>query len=312
MEPIDAVCLWVDGDWPGFRELRDSYATKPADRDPARFRDNLDILKYGFRSLSNVPWIRNVYLVTARPQRPRWLKDHPRLKLVHHDEFIDNSLLPTFNTSAINCHLDALPGLSRRFLYLEDDMLFAAPVTLAHFLDDQNRLRVHRRLGFTHDASRIDEPGLTPGNSSRAYTNHLLNEAFGYKRRPTFNHAPLLMDQSVLREIRERWPEDFAKVDASRFRAPRNIITTYLYQHYMLNTARGIGVSRRRTYREVYYHGLEENIPWTWAGLLFPRLIGPKTMCFNDNWGEKPNPRLIAMVKRFLDKTFPVKSPFEI
>lgn len=312
MEPIDAVYLWVDGEWPGFREVRDRYATKPADRDPARFRDNLDVLKYGLRSLAHVPWIRNVYLVTARPQQPRWLKDHPRLKLVHHDEFIDNEFLPTFNTSAINCHLDALPELSRRFLYLEDDMLFAAPVTLAHFLDDQNRLRVHRRVGFTHDASRKDEIGLTPGNASRAYTNHLLNEAFGHQPRPTFNHAPLLMDQPVLQEMRERWPEDFALLAASRFRAPRRIITTYLYQHYMLNTGRGIGVSRRHTYREVYYHGLEESIPWTWAGLLLPRLIRPKTMCFNDNWGANPKPRLIAMVKNFLEKTYPVKSPFEI
>jgi hypothetical protein len=35
-------------------------------------------------------------------------------------------------------------------------------------------------------------------------------------------------------------------------------------------------------------------------------------MCFNDNWGENPNPRLIAMVRAFLEKTFPVKSPFEL
>jgi hypothetical protein len=81
----------VNDDWPGFRELRDSYATKPADRDP----------------------------------------------------FIDSDLLPTFNTNAINCFLDRLPGLSRRFIYLEDDMMFAAPVALDHFVDDQNRLRVH-------------------------------------------------------------------------------------------------------------------------------------------------------------------------
>jgi hypothetical protein len=80
----------------------------------------------------------------------------------------------------------------------------------------------------------------------------------------------------------------------------------------MLNTGRGISVSIPRTYREVYYHGLEENIAWTWAGLRFPRLIRPKTICFNDNWGGHPNPRLPAMVKKFLEKTFPVKSPFEL
>jgi hypothetical protein len=312
VEPIDAVYLWVDGDWPGFRELRDSYATKPADRDPARFRDNLDILKYGLRSLSHVPWIRNVYLVTARPQRPRWLADHPRLKLVHHDAFIDNDLLPTFNTNAINCYLDRLPGLSQRFIYLEDDMMFAAPVTLAHFVDDQNRLRVHNRIGHTHDAALRDSPALTPGNASRAHTNHLLNEAFGYRKRPTFNHAPVFIDQLYYREMLDRWPEDFRRTATSRFRAPCCALPTYMYQHFMLGIGRGIPVSTLQTYREIYYHGLEENIPWTWLGLLLPRLIHPMTMCFNDNWGENPHPRLPAMVKRFLEKTFPIKSPFEL
>ncbi len=172
-EPIDVVYLWVDGDFPGFRELRDSYSASPADRQAARYRDNLDLLKYSLRGLSYVPWIRDVYLVTARPQRPQWLADHPRLKIVHHDEFIPHDLLPTFNTNAINLQLDNLTGLSQRFLYLEDDMLWSAPVTLSHFLDTQNRLRIHRRIGFTHDASRRNEPGLTPGNASRAYTNHL-------------------------------------------------------------------------------------------------------------------------------------------
>lgn len=312
MEPVDAVYLWVDGDWPGFRELRDGYAIKSADRDPARFRDNLDILKYGFRSLAHVPWIRNVYLVTARPQRPRWLADHSRLKLVHHDAFIDSDLLPTFNTNAINCFLDRLPGLSRRFIYLEDDMMFAAPVALDHFVDDQNRLRVHNRIGYTHDASLRDSPRLTPGNASRAYTNHLLNEAFGHRKRPTFNHAPVFIDQLYYREMLDRWPDDFERTARSRFREPYCALPTYMYQHFMLGIGRGIPVSKLRTYREVYYHGLEESIPWTRAGLLFPRLIRPKTMCFNDNWGENPNPRLPAMVGAFLEKTFPIKSPFEI
>lgn len=311
-EPIDAVYLWVDGDFPGFRELRDRYAKTAYDRDAARYRDNLDILKYSFRGLAHVPWIRNVYLVTARPQRPRWLADHPRLKLTHHDEFMDKDVLPTFNTNAINCFLDRLSGLSRWFLYLEDDMLFARPTGLSHFLDDKGRLRIFNRIGFTTDASRRNDPALTPNNAARAYTNHLLNEAFGRKRRRTFNHAPMLLDREILREMKARWPDDFARTAKSRFRAPGCIATTYLYQHYMLETGRGVNVSMLSTYREIYYHGLEENIPWTWLGLLFPRLIRPKTLCFNDNWGDHPDPRLPAMVRRFLERSFPVKSPFEI
>lgn len=310
-EPIDVVYLWVDGEYEGFRAVRDSYAKSDADRQTARYRDDLQLLKYSFRGLSFVPWVRNIYLVTCRPQRPDWLGDHPRLKLVHHDEFIDADLLPTFNTNAINCFLDRLPGLSQRFIYLEDDMLWGAPLPLSHFVDGENRLRVHNRIGHTPDARLRHCKDLSPGNASRAHTNHLLNEAFGYRKRPTFNHAPVFFDQDCYREMLARWPDDFRRTATSRFRAAQCALPTYMYQHFMLETGRGVNVPTLRTYREVYYHGLEENIPWTWAGLIFPKLIRPKTMCFNDNWGDAPDPRLPRMVRAFLEKTFPLKSPFE-
>ena len=78
-EPIDIVYLWVNGDFPGFQEQRDRFATTKHDRDAARYRDNLDLLKYSFRGLAMyMPWIWNVFLLRAALSVPHgWLPITP-------------------------------------------------------------------------------------------------------------------------------------------------------------------------------------------------------------------------------------------
>ena len=71
-------------------KVRDGKATRH-DLNPNRYRDNLSILKYSLRSLERfAPWIRRVFLVTCRPQKPAWLDDRAvsrleLLGLVHSD-----------------------------------------------------------------------------------------------------------------------------------------------------------------------------------------------------------------------------------
>ena len=89
-----------------------------------RFYDN-DELKYSFRSLEKyAPWIRNVFLVT-NGQIPTWLNlSNPKIRLITHDQIFKNkSHLPTFSSPAIESHLHRINGLSKRFLYFNDDVL---------------------------------------------------------------------------------------------------------------------------------------------------------------------------------------------
>lgn len=313
-EPIDIVYLWVDGDFLGFREQRDLYATTKHDRDPARYRDNLDLLKYSFRGLAKyVPWIRNVYLITCRPQRPLWLvEDHPNLRLIHHDEFIDHDALPAYNSNAIFSFLERLPGLSRRFLYCEDDILWTAPTAYSHFVDQSDRLRVHQRLGHTPEANKLDQNHAILANAAWAYNNSLLDNTFGMTRRPTHTHAPLLVDLDLWKELVGRWPEDIARTKMHRFRTGSDVVPVYLYRHFLLNTERAVPVSRLRTYREAHYHGLEYFAPWVWVGLNAVNVLRPKTTCLGDNWKEQPPPGIVAMVHRFLERKYPWRSAFEI
>ncbi|CAN7998761.1 unnamed protein product, partial [Ixodes hexagonus] len=95
----------------------------------SRFADN-DELKYSLRSLQkHAPWVRRVFVVT-NGQIPSWLNlDNPRITIVTHEEIFRNrSHLPTYSSPAIESHLHRIPGISRRFIYLNDDVMFGKEV----------------------------------------------------------------------------------------------------------------------------------------------------------------------------------------
>lgn len=95
----------------------------------SRFADNQE-LRYSLRSIEKfAPWVRQIFIVT-NGQIPNWLNlDNPRIKIVTHAEiFTNQSHLPTFSSPAIESHLHKIPGLSKKFIYLNDDVMFGAEV----------------------------------------------------------------------------------------------------------------------------------------------------------------------------------------
>ncbi|XP_046849520.1 N-acetylglucosamine-1-phosphotransferase subunits alpha/beta-like isoform X2 [Xenia sp. Carnegie-2017] len=95
----------------------------------SRFADNQE-LRYSLRSVEKfAPWVRQIFIVT-NGQIPSWLNlNNPRIKIVTHREIFSNqSHLPTFSSPAIESHLHKIPGLSKKFIYLNDDVMFGAEV----------------------------------------------------------------------------------------------------------------------------------------------------------------------------------------
>lgn len=95
----------------------------------SRFADNQE-LRYSLRSVEkHAPWVRKIFIVT-NGQIPFWLNlENPRIKIVTHSEiFTNKSHLPTFSSPAIESHLHKIPGLSKKFIYLNDDVMFGTEV----------------------------------------------------------------------------------------------------------------------------------------------------------------------------------------
>ncbi|XP_074127497.1 N-acetylglucosamine-1-phosphotransferase subunits alpha/beta isoform X2 [Sminthopsis crassicaudata] len=106
-----------------------SQSKQDEDISASRFEDNEE-LRYSLRSIEkHAPWVRNIFIVT-NGQIPSWLNlDNPRVTIVTHQEVFRNlSHLPTFSSPAIESHIHRIEGLSQKFIYLNDDVMFGKDV----------------------------------------------------------------------------------------------------------------------------------------------------------------------------------------
>lgn len=162
-EPIDIVYTWVNGSDPIWLSKKNEYLYRndPVARnatvrtgnsanntaavnetslnkenaDSNRYRDSNE-LKYSLRSIEkNAPWVRHVYIVTDN-QVPHWLNlENDRLTVVSHSEIFQNkSHLPVFSSPAIESHLHEIPGISKKFIYFNDDVFLGTTVTPEDFV----------------------------------------------------------------------------------------------------------------------------------------------------------------------------------
>src|SRR5581483_830920 len=133
-EPVDVVYAWVDGADPAWQARKAEHEpTAGAHHATATHHSRYmarEELRYSLRSLAMFgSWVRRIHLVTDG-QVPPWLDtSHPKINLVDHREiFRDPSVLPVFNSHAIESQLHHIPGLADQYLYFNDDMFFGRPV----------------------------------------------------------------------------------------------------------------------------------------------------------------------------------------
>ena len=128
MNEIDFVILWVDGNDPRWREeFRRMRQAETDDASPIRYRD-WDNLRYWFRGVERfAPWVRRIHFVTWG-HLPAWLqREHPKLHIVEHRDFIPAQYRPTFNSNVIELNLHRIEGLAEQFVLFNDDTFLLRP-----------------------------------------------------------------------------------------------------------------------------------------------------------------------------------------
>jgi hypothetical protein len=307
--PIDAVYMWVDGDDPEWAAQRARYAggDAPQHLSGASCYVSRDELKYSLRSLhAFAPFIRNVYLVTAG-QTPHWLDtEAPGIRVVDHAEiFADPSVLPVFNSQAIEAQLHRIPGLADRYLVLNDDTFFRRPVPpTKYFHGNGIALLPFSPAQIGLGRPRTEEPApSSAGKNVRA----LLEADFDRFITSKFKHVPHPQIRAVAEELEERYAEEVAATTASRFRAPDNInFATALHHHYAMFTGRAVPGNFRLRYIDVTAPTAPEHL----AELEADRKVD--SFCLNDiDTNEGNAAQVDALVRGFLERMFPFPSPFE-
>jgi hypothetical protein len=311
-EPIDVVYTWVDGDDPEWARRKSAAMGEVAPEvnqtaDAASRFVSRDELRYSLRSLElYAPWVRNIYVVTDG-QRPDWLvDDHPRPKIVDHREiFSDPSVLPVFNSHAIESQLHHIAGLSDRYLYLNDDVFFGQPVSKETFFE-ANGISKFFLSPVTLDvgpASTRDLPVL----SAAKHNADLIAKTWDRSITSKFKHTPHTQNRGVLEEMEQRFPEIFEQVAGSRIRHPDDYSIAAALQHYF---SYALGRAVPGVIRYAYVALADAQSELTLNRML--RTRDREVFCLNDTStdeaGQRQADRLAAW---FLQEYFPLPSSFE-
>lgn len=312
-DPIDIVFTWVDDSFEGYLDLRDAHAGDARDRNPNRTRDNLEILRFALRSVHrHLPQAGRIHLLTCRPQVPPWLDpDHPRLRVTHHDQVIEDRHLPTFNSFCIVSHLHRLPGLAPRFLYVEDDMLVLRDGLLDALAPPGGPPLALFNREPTLPQARLDPATASPWNLALAASDAALDRRFPRRARRHIIHGPLLIDRDQFAAMTETFAPEIAATRAEKFRSARCIAPEYVYPHLMVEEGHARPGTVAEARRVEGFVSVENLAPWTWAQLRWLEARAPLTATLNDSFEQRPNPRVVRMVRRWLEHRFPDPAPWE-
>lgn len=307
--PIDVVYTWVDSADASWSKQRARYRpdteTSAESASTSRFVSR-DELRFSLRSLyANAPWVNRVFIVTAG-QRPEWLLDHPSITVVDHSEiFADPSVLPVFNSHAIEANLHRIPGLAEHFLYFNDDMFIGRPIPPNVFFEPNGVTK------FFPSPSRVSflppSPFDTPVDAATRNVRGLIERDFGVSISQVMEHAPYPLRKSVLEEMASRYEVEFRRTSRARFRsrADLNIVSNFAH-HYGYQTCRATPASISFTYIGLSVRDLKVRLE---------RLLARRdrdAFCLNDTFTHEDEIEAqLELVIPFLERYFPVPSPWE-
>ncbi|WP_055590108.1 stealth family protein [Streptacidiphilus griseoplanus] len=307
--PIDVVYTWVDGSDPEWLRRRAQAAGEAYHAEAANAARYLsrDELKYSLRSLRmHAPWVRNIYLVTD-DQVPHWLDTEvPGLRVVSHKEiFSDPSVLPTFNSHAIESQLHHIEGLAEHFLYFNDDMFLGREVIPQDFFHANGLTKFFQSPANVPqgDISEDDVPVSVAGKNNR----QLIESRFGTIITQKMKHVAYPLRRSVLQEIEEEFAERHRITMGNRFRSLDDLsIASSLHHYYAFHTGRAVPGNIRYTYVDLALPDTPDRLGRLLAGR------DRHAFCLNDTIStELDLEGQLALLGPFLEQYFPLPSRFE-
>ena len=265
--PIDAVIAWVDGNDPAHKAKRHRYS-KPEEISnddiggDIRFT-SIGEIKYSVASLLRfAPYIRKIFIITdgQDPDLGQFLDTYfpdrtTSIEIVDHKVIYQGyeNLLPVFNSLSIETMIWRIPGLSEHFIYLNDDMMLAAP-TMPHDFFVEDRLVCYA----SHMSVRFAEflrwaKHLKKGHKIFGFKDSMINAAALIGERKNFlllGHNPYVGIRSIFEEFYTAHPEALTANASHRFRDASQFNPQELC--YLLAERSGRLELRPRKGRELY------------------------------------------------------------
>ncbi|KAL6633131.1 hypothetical protein U3516DRAFT_885698 [Neocallimastix sp. 'constans'] len=248
---ISIVYTWVNGSDPNHQEIKSNYngGIKKVDQ-----RDrSMDELRYSLRSLEkNLPWHEGLIYIVSPNQIPSWLNtEHPRIKIIDQATLLPPEYNPTFNSFSIEFYLDKIPGLTERFIQLNDDYFFKRYIHPSFFFNQKKfpnfyygRTHVHKGFKEAYQISNLKEKTTWHKKywGSIFHTNGVIKEKYGEEAHIVMlQHAPYVWYRDIFEPMRQYYGKYISQTLSHKFRHPLDLIPTYAHQQYIINVASNPG-----------------------------------------------------------------------
>ncbi len=327
-DKIDIVYLWVDGSDKKWRKAKDIWYKKVFSKkatDQHYFRDNGEFL-YSLRSVAKYAnWVNHIYIITGFNQKPKWLNTkNPRITIVPHEQIIPKNALPTFNSNSIDMCIPNIPGLSEKFILMNDDTFFNKHLSPSFFFDRHGHTRV--RFGIynkhpkdiNHWLAESDEYTQTLIRSAK-----ILEDVFGktfYFCRPSHGIDPYLKSSWIECANIPTIKKQIQKQIKNKFRTATEIQRwTFNLYDYISGRAH---FTRSRAYKcgkhkilyfiyNILHWGIARKSNFFCSNAMYSRkaIIKSPIFCIND--APNNTPEILKNNINFLKTRFPNKCEFE-
>jgi hypothetical protein len=245
-----------------------------------------------------------VWIVTDK-QSPAWVDtSHPLISIVDHQEiFTDPSVLPVFNSHAIETQLHHIDGLSEHFLYLNDDFFLGRALCPETFFEANGIPRFFPST--VHVPFGSPESEESPVHAAGMNNRRMLEDLSGRTLTQKLQHVPYALRRSLLFEMEERFAAEFEATSRSTFRQSSDISAVSSLAHYYgYLSGRAVPGSVDYTYVDLAV----KRTPRKLRRMLNERHLD--VFCLNDT--AETSEERDALLTRFLEAYFPTPAPFEL
>lgn len=331
MDEIDFVITWVDGSDEAWRKEKAIFASEEDDdNSEERYRD-WDFLKFWFRGVEKfTPWVRKIHFVTWG-HLPDWLDiGHPKLHIVRHEDYIPKKFLPIFNSTVLEIYLHKIEGLSDKFVYFNDDMIFCGKVDPEYFFRDgkpsdilafqpvvanpSNPVMSHQFLNNTlilskyfnkrENVKKHPKDYFKIGYPPLYFFYNILEMAFPLYTGFFTVHGPAPFYKNTFEEVWEREEAFLTEMSSNRFRG-NNDVNQYLFREWQKLTGNFHAQNILRDFR--YFNVSDDN-----SALLHTiKKQKKKIICINDQKINRDFESVKAELREAFWEILPEASSFE-
>ena len=231
---ISVVYTWVDGSDINFQDLQSKY-NGGIKNNNSRYR-SIDEIRYSIRSLEKyMPWHQGtIYIVTCH-QIPKWLDiNNPRIKMIDHTSIFPKYLFPTFDSTIIEFYLDKIPGITERFIYLNDDFFLNNYIHPNFFFTNKGYIKIYKGKRLLKVSKKIFKRNILKKQNmfdNMCYnTRKLIRTYFNKKFQYNYlQHYPYVIYRDLMEPFRQFFKEDLKIFWVDKFRNWEKVHLLYLY-----------------------------------------------------------------------------------